>query len=343
MSIFTKPRKLCEGDRIATISLSGGAAGEEDMHWRYVIAKNRLEKEFGLEVVETPNSQKGRDFIYRNPRARADDLMGALEDPEIKGIFLNQGGDDGIRISPYVDYRVITQNPKIFMGYSDGSTFCCMYMKAGVVSFYGPNVITTLSEPVRLHDYTAKWIKKVLFSDAEIGRIEPAPYVTSEPRDWSGTDEKPREMIPSDGYEVLQGAGKVSGPMIGGCMGPMNMMLGPGLFPSSELFWGSIICLEGAIGYGIKKTGEHGLRALASTGMFREANGVVFSRPGMMYEENKEVILKIIRDEEGRTDMPILMGLNCSHVAPMTIVPFGIEAEIDCDNRAFTILESAVV
>ena len=37
--MFIKPRKLSAGDRVATISLSGGSAGEADMHWRYEIAK----------------------------------------------------------------------------------------------------------------------------------------------------------------------------------------------------------------------------------------------------------------------------------------------------------------
>lgn len=342
MSIFVKPRKLCKGDRITTISLSGGSAGEDDMRWRYDIAKRRLEEDFGLEVVKTPNSHKGREFIYNNPKARAEDLMGALQDPDVKGILLNQGGDDGIRILPYIDFNVIRNNPKLFMGYSDGSTFCSMFTRAGVVSFYGPNVITTLSEPVRLHDYTAKWLKKVLFCDDVIGEIEPAESCTKEHRDWSSRDDHLRSMTPNEGYEILQGNGKVSGCIIGGCMGPLNLMLGTELFPKKEDWKDKIIFLEGVIGYNNKLAGIHGLRALAATGMFREAKGVVFTKPGNLYEENKEVILQIIQKEEGLSQLPILVSLNCGHVAPMAIMPFGVTGEIDCNNCVFRILESAV-
>lgn len=60
MHKLIKPRKLCKGDTIATISLSGGRAGDIDMIERYHIGKRRLEEIFGLNVVETPNCLKKR-------------------------------------------------------------------------------------------------------------------------------------------------------------------------------------------------------------------------------------------------------------------------------------------
>jgi muramoyltetrapeptide carboxypeptidase LdcA involved in peptidoglycan recycling len=88
MGLFIKPNKLTIGDIVATVSLSGGRAGDPDMLERYSIGKQRLEQIFGLRVVEMPNSMKGSQYLYENPKARADDLMEALQNPEIKGIFL---------------------------------------------------------------------------------------------------------------------------------------------------------------------------------------------------------------------------------------------------------------
>jgi len=45
-----KPTKLSQGDKVATISLSWGAAGE--IPHRYEVGKKRLQEVFGLEVVE---------------------------------------------------------------------------------------------------------------------------------------------------------------------------------------------------------------------------------------------------------------------------------------------------
>jgi muramoyltetrapeptide carboxypeptidase LdcA involved in peptidoglycan recycling len=51
-----KPKKLQPGDRVAAISLSWGAAGDANIRWRYEQGKKRLQEEFGLEVIEMPNT-----------------------------------------------------------------------------------------------------------------------------------------------------------------------------------------------------------------------------------------------------------------------------------------------
>jgi muramoyltetrapeptide carboxypeptidase LdcA involved in peptidoglycan recycling len=66
-----KPKKLSKGDTIATISISGGRAGDSDLLWRYKLGKTRLEEIFKLKVIETPNSMKGSDYLYKNPKNSA--------------------------------------------------------------------------------------------------------------------------------------------------------------------------------------------------------------------------------------------------------------------------------
>ena len=95
-----KPKKLKPGDKVATISLSWGGAG--DLPHRYEMGKQRLQNEFGLEVLETKHALKPSDWIYKNPKARAEDLMEALEDKSIKAIITNVGGEDSVRTLPYL-------------------------------------------------------------------------------------------------------------------------------------------------------------------------------------------------------------------------------------------------
>lgn len=116
-----KPNALKKGDKIAIVSLSWGGLGDEKLIHKYYIAKERLEKDFGLSVVTMPNALKGSDFVYNHPELRAKDLMNAFRDETIKGIFCAIGGSDSIRLLPYIDYGVIYNNPIIFMGYSDNS------------------------------------------------------------------------------------------------------------------------------------------------------------------------------------------------------------------------------
>jgi muramoyltetrapeptide carboxypeptidase LdcA involved in peptidoglycan recycling len=112
-----KPQVLKPGDRIAAVSLSWGGPGA--VPTRYEAGKRQFEEEFGVELIATPNALRDPDWISANPAARAEDLMNAFLDPKIKGIVSTIGGDDSIRILPHLDLDVITQNPKVFLGYSD--------------------------------------------------------------------------------------------------------------------------------------------------------------------------------------------------------------------------------
>jgi muramoyltetrapeptide carboxypeptidase LdcA involved in peptidoglycan recycling len=126
---------LTKGDTVATISLSWGGAGE--LLHRYEIGKKQLQDTFGLRVVETKNALRSADYISKNPKARADDLMEAFSDKSIKAIISNIGGDDSIRTLPYTDLSIIRDNPKIFLGFSDSTVTHFACYKAGLTSFYG--------------------------------------------------------------------------------------------------------------------------------------------------------------------------------------------------------------
>ncbi|MFL0079003.1 LD-carboxypeptidase [Tenacibaculum maritimum] len=80
-----KPKKLQKGDKIATISLSWGGAGE--IPHRYNIGKKQIQEVFGLEVTETKHALRSAKWIYENPKARAEDLMEALEDASVSFPF----------------------------------------------------------------------------------------------------------------------------------------------------------------------------------------------------------------------------------------------------------------
>lgn len=344
MQVLMKPRKLQKGDTIATVSLSRGAAG--DLPKWYAVSKNRLENLFGLQVKGTAHSMMGKKYIYENPQARAEDLMEALINPEIKAIFMNLGGDDAIRILPYVDFQIIKEHPKIFMGFSDATTIHFMFMKAGISSFSGPNFLTTLSEPVCLHKYTEKWIRKVLFCTEPIGIVEPTDAWTNEPIDWDNGYDKERRMFPNTGYEVLQGKGKVQGRLIGGTAGPLVYMIkGTELFPPKKAWEKSILFLDGMTPYASVLSFCHALRGLAAAGIFDKANGLLISKPVQndQYEQIKNTVLQVVRDEVGRTDLPILFNVDFGHTAPINILPYGAMAEIDCQEGTFRILESGVV
>ena len=76
-----KPQKFNPGDKVATVSLAWGCAGNSDMRWCYDLGVLRLQNEFGLEAVAMPHSLKGEAYIRDHLEARAEDLMMAFADP----------------------------------------------------------------------------------------------------------------------------------------------------------------------------------------------------------------------------------------------------------------------
>src|SRR5580700_6461709 len=112
-----KPRALRPGDRIAAISLSSGWPSAYPR--AYGDGKRQLEKAFGVQVMESRHALADPDWLAAHPEARAADLMQVLRDPSIHGIVSTIGGDDSIRMLPFLDLSVIRENPKVFVGYSD--------------------------------------------------------------------------------------------------------------------------------------------------------------------------------------------------------------------------------
>lgn len=342
-----KPKRLKPGDRIAIVSLSWGGLGDEEFLHKYDIARERLEKEFGLEVIVMPHGLKGSAFVYKHPELRAKDLMDAFKDKSINGIFCAIGGEDTVRLIPYIDYDVIRENPKIFMGYSDTTVNHFMMYKAGLTSFYGPSVMCEFGEYVSMFEYTKKAVTDILFGDTQDYRIEGS-------REWSKDfvpwDERnitiAKEMIKDEhGYEILQGKGKAEGHLLGGCLDTFVMCYGTEVWPALEKWKGAILFIETSEEKPSPHLVKYNLRNLAAQGILKVISGILVGKPQeeVYYEEYKEVIKQVIAGEEQLTDLPIVYNVNFGHSYPIGILPYGIQIEIDCDEKTLTLLENATI
>jgi muramoyltetrapeptide carboxypeptidase LdcA involved in peptidoglycan recycling len=342
--MLRKPKKLLPGDKVATVSPSWGGAGEPELRWRYDQGVKRLEEVFGLEVAAMQNSLKGEEYVYKHPESRAQDLMDAFQDESIKGIFATIGGNDSIRLLPHIDFDIIRQNPKVFMGYSDITISHLFCYKAGLSSFYGPAIMTDFAENVEMIPYTVEMIKRTLFSNDPIGDIQPAPAWTSEFLEWAeGNKDQQRKMQKNAGYEILQGKGAVQGRLIGGCMEVLEFAKGTELWPQEKDWENSILFFETSEEKPAPDMLKRWLRNYAAQGILHKANGMVFGKPQdeAYYEEYKEAILAVMK-EYGLEHLPILYNLNFGHTEPKFILPYGAMAEMDCENGKFSILESGV-
>lgn len=341
---LTKPERLKPGDKVATVSLSWGGAGDEDLLWRYNLGKQRLEEDFGLIVVEMENTLKGSEYLYNHPEKRAEDLMAAFSDPSIKGIFTCIGGEESIRMLPYIDFEIIEKNPKVFIGYSDTTVSHFICLKANLSSFYGASILAEFAENVKIFDYTSHWIRKVLFDPDPIGIIPQATEWTGERIEWYETNKHMEKiMTKNQGYEFLQGEGIVKGPLIGGCIEVMEMIKGTSIWPSIDKFQDAILFFETSEDMPDPTYVEYWLRNYGSQGILQIAKAIIFGKPYQekFYEEYKTSIMKIISELE-LFHLPIVYNMTFGHNEPMICIPYGAMAEVNCDEETFTILDSGV-
>lgn len=111
MKTLIKPKRLKYGDKIAVVSPCNGWAGDPDILWKYNLGVSRLQK-LGLEVIAAPNTLKGSEYLSKNPRARAEDIMWAFENKDIHAIICCIGGNDSIKLIPYIEPKVFLKTLK---------------------------------------------------------------------------------------------------------------------------------------------------------------------------------------------------------------------------------------
>ncbi len=334
------------GDKVATISLSWGGAGE--ISHRYQAGKLQLEQTFGIEVVETKHSLKSADWIYKNPQARAEDLMEAFSDDSIKAIISNIGGDDSIRTLQFIDLSVIKNNPKIFLGFSDTTVTHFACLKAGISSFYGTSLMVGFAENCGMHQYQIDDIQRTLFSSEPIGEIRPnLEGWTSERLDWndSSFQNVKRKLNKSNGWNYLQGKGKHSGKLVGGCVEVLEFLKGTDFWLEKDDWTDTILFLETSEDLLNPTTFTWILRNYAAQGIFLKANGIIMGRPdhNQFVDEYNEILLHVIRDELGLSDFPIVTEMDFGHTCPTFTLPYGVTIEIDFDLQKLAITENSVV
>ena len=340
---------LRPGSRVAAISLSWGGPGA--VPYRYQIGKQQFEEEFGVTVIETEHALRDADWIAKNPKARADDLMTAFADDTIDGIISTIGGDDSIRTLPYLDLELIQNNPKVFMGYSDTTISHAACFKAGIVSFYGPSFMAGFAENCGMFPYMVDSVRRTLFSTEPIGVIEPNQKEwTVEYLSWENPENQSirRKLDPCTGWRFHQEEGVVEGHLFGGCVDVLDWLRGTDYFSDAGDLQDAVLFLE---------TSEEGLppsfltrfvRCLAAMGILEGLSGILLARPGggvdpNTFHEYDDALCKAIREEYGLNDMPIVTNMDFGHTDPMFVFPIGMKVRIDSAKQEISINEAAVI
>ncbi|WP_261663983.1 S66 peptidase family protein [Deinococcus sp. Marseille-Q6407] len=339
---FVRPRPLVSGSRVAALSLSAGFVSE--VPHRYAAGVRQAAQSLGWEIVAAPNAFRGPEYLYENPQARADDLHWALENPDIDGLVSIIGGDDSLRLLPFLDHDLIRRRPKAFMGYSDATVMLTQFLKAGVMAYHGPAVLTDLAENGGIHPFTARFIQRAF--GRESYALNVAPERTEAPQDWNDVAAQEirrpfRPTGPEGDWLWLQGGETaIEGHLLGGCIEILDMLSGtPGELPL-HLWRGAVMALETSNDVPTPAQVGYWLRNWAAKGVLQELSGLLFALPrgytDAMHGELHRWIRRVLK-EAGREDLPVVANVDFGHTSPQLTLPLGARVRLDGATGSITV------
>ena len=344
---FLKPRRLREGDTVAIVSPSGAAPHRFPQV--YERGLQSLRESFGLQVKEYPTARADGATLAGNPRMRADDINRAFEDADVHGIIASIGGDDSVRILPFVDAEAIRGNPKVLMGFSDTTTLLAWVNLQGLVAFHGPSVMAGLSQMDALPASFGEHIRDILFRPT--GSLVYQPYGTYSEGypDWATLENVGRVNPPhrDEGWHWLQGRTGARGRLFGGNIEVLEWLKGTRFWPG-EGFWDEMILfLETSEEVPPPLAVKRWLRNYGLQGIFDRLTAVLIGRArgysDAMKAELDAALVAVIGEEFGHPDLPVVSNVDFGHTDPQFLLPLGVQAEVDPRAHTFRLTEPAVL
>jgi muramoyltetrapeptide carboxypeptidase LdcA involved in peptidoglycan recycling len=335
------PPKARPGDRVAVVSPSFAAPGvAPGIHEQ---AMRRLVEVTGLVPIEFPTTRQ----VGASPRDRARDLNDAFADPTIRAVVATIGGEDQIRVIPYLDAGLIRADPKPFCGYSDNTNLLSWLWTHGVAGFYGGSTQVHLGPGPAVDPCHRAALRAALLTGERLEITDPGES-EDVGRDWND----PRALSeygdrePTEPWAWAGPAATVTGRTWGGCIEVLQWILTAGRFPvDPAVLDGGVLLLETS--EEIIPAQEFGwiLRSLGERGLLAAVDAVLIARPPVTTldrrpdaatraahrAEQRDTAIEII----GRynPDAVVCVGVPFGHTRPQWILPFGGEVTVDGSER----------
>ncbi len=263
------------------------------------------------------------DYVAGDARARAEDLNALFADPEVDVVQALQGGFGSAQLIPHLDLDLVAGHPKALVGYSDLTALhVVLRQRAGLATVYGNGLVGVGSAETT--EFTKERLLEVLRG--------------------GGAGEVPRS--PDDPWVRSIRGGKVTAPLVGGCLWLLMQTLGT---PWEIELEGSILFFEDTHCPPYYVDGQ--LVQLAHAGKLDGVVGVVVGemhkcdwgdlRPVSDWARSRS-IEDVLEERLEPLGVPVLYGLPLGHGKHLAALPLGVRCTLDADERTLTVDEPAL-
>lgn len=303
-----KPAPLKKGDKVAFIGTSSPA--EE-----YKI-KSSMEffRSLGLEVILGNSCNRKYGYLSGIDEIRADDLNSMFNDNGIRGIFAIRGGYGASRLLDMIDYNVVRNNPKVFVGYSDVTILhLALNQKCNLITYHGPMPTTEFYKDI--DSFTKGSLVNSIFLNEPLCEIKNPDTIK---------------------IETLYG-GTSKGIITGGNLSLICSSLGTKYEIDTR---GKILFLE--------EVGEEPYRIdrmflqLKQSGKLSDASGIVlgsFTDCEAKYPDKSLTLKEVIKELILPMKKPSILNLSFGHCDQTLTIPMGSMAELNASSKKLRIIE----
>lgn len=310
-----KPKKLEKENTIGFVAPSNYL--EKD---KYPLIEKAIKKinQLGYKIIWGKHAKKTDNYNVSagTPKQRAEDINNFFKNKNINSIWCVSGGNTANEILEYLDYNLIKQNPKIFIGLSDNTVLL--------------NAITTQTKLITIHGTDPK-IGNGYFDDT---------YTHNEFQ--KNLENNSSKKIPKNSNWKCIRKGKSQGQLIGGNLRCFLKLAGTKYMPNMK---NKILLIEG-LETTIKDTIAQ-ISQLKQQKNFNKIKGVIIGNiysfdEKKQYNKNNERIYfeDIFKELTKEYNFPILKIYEAGHKVPSTFLPIGAKVQINSEKKELKIIET---
>jgi len=314
--MLIRPRHLSPGDTLGLIAPASPPPDPRVLDHSIAVLKH-----LGFNVRLAPNVRQRHGFLAGSDRDRASDLMRMFTDRQIHGILCVRGGYGTARLLPLLDYRIIHDHAKIFVGYSDITSLHCAFLtKANMISFHGPMLSSDLVR-TDLSDFTRQSFLRTLVT----------PLARNAGR-GDRTSLGIRQGYRRNTIRVLRG-GMARGQLIGGNLNVLCTTLGT---PWQPPFRGRILFIEDLDEppYRFDRMLTH----LLNCGLLQQLAGIAIGLNAdgddhkvKRSKEYHQTLDEVLQERLFPLKIPVVTGLPFGHVPHNATLPVGAQVTLDAE------------
>ncbi len=310
-----KAARLKPGDAVYLIA-PGSPIGED----RLQRSVENLEK-LGLRPRPGKHVLAEKGYIAGSDAERLEDLHAAFSDRECTAVWCIRGGYGCSRLLPSIDYKLIRNNPRALIGYSDITALHqAIHLQTGLVTFHGPVGASELSA------YTEAQVSTTLM-DGPARQVIPL------------ATEQITEADPLFRPYVIR-PGRARGPLVGGNLSLLAALAGTrhGMDATGKLVFMEDV---GEDPYRVDRM----LTQLRQASNLGKARGIllgVFSGCEADPDAKSLSLKETLTDRLGDLGIPVLYGHSFGHILNMCTLPVGIQATLETGSMTLTLEEAAV-